>query len=199
MKPLDDQNYYEILEIEPDATEEQIRQAYERLIRAYNPQAPGIHALFSPEDVTLIRSKIEEAHQILINPRTRRQYDEHLEDRSAGTLQTAAATPAPVAQPRRRLSPSEVDGLLQQIGPRVTGDVFRRIREALSLTVADVAQETKISKSMIHAIEEEYIASFPASVYLKGFIKAYAKALSLNPEQAALDYLDLIATKGYQD
>jgi len=69
------------------------------------------------------------------------------------------------------------------------GDKFRKAREAKELSFDDVSNVTKISSRMLQAIEEERFDQLPGGVFNKGFIRAYAKHLGLNSEDAVTDYL----------
>jgi cytoskeleton protein RodZ len=69
------------------------------------------------------------------------------------------------------------------------GDKFRKAREAKNFSLDDVSDVTKISARMLQAIEEEHFDQLPGGVFNKGFIRAYAKHLGLNDEEAITDYL----------
>ena len=69
------------------------------------------------------------------------------------------------------------------------GDKFRKAREKKELSFDDVSNVTKISSRMLRAIEEEHFDQLPGGVFNKGFIRAYAKHLGLNDEEAVTDYL----------
>jgi cytoskeletal protein RodZ len=69
------------------------------------------------------------------------------------------------------------------------GDKFRKAREKKELSYDDVSNVTKISSRMLQAIEEEHFDQLPGGVFNKGFIRAYAKHLGLNPEESVTDYL----------
>jgi cytoskeletal protein RodZ len=69
------------------------------------------------------------------------------------------------------------------------GDKFRKAREKKELSYDDVSNVTKISSRMLQAIEEEHFDQLPGGVFNKGFIRAYAKHLGLNAEDAVTDYL----------
>jgi peptidylprolyl isomerase len=70
-------NYYRILEVEPDADQETIEKAYQRLARRYNPQS-------NPSKEAAARlTKVNEAHQVLGQPGSRREYDA-ARDRASG-------------------------------------------------------------------------------------------------------------------
>jgi cytoskeleton protein RodZ len=69
------------------------------------------------------------------------------------------------------------------------GDKFRKAREKKELSFDDVSNVTKIGSRMLQAIEEEHFDQLPGGVFNKGFIRAYAKHLGLNDEEAVTDYL----------
>src|SRR5437660_2441949 len=69
------------------------------------------------------------------------------------------------------------------------GDKFRKARDAKKLSLDDVSRVTKIGARMLQAIEEEHFDQLPGGVFNKGFIRAYAKHLGLNDEEAVTDYL----------
>src|SRR5579864_6985629 len=69
------------------------------------------------------------------------------------------------------------------------GNKFRQAREKKNLSLDDVSNVTKISSRMLKAIEEEHFDQLPGGVFNKGFIRAYAKHLGVNDEEAVADYL----------
>lgn len=69
------------------------------------------------------------------------------------------------------------------------GNRFRKAREKKELSLDDVSNVTKISARMLRAIEEEHFDQLPGGVFNKGFIRAYAKHLGIDPEEAVTDYL----------
>jgi len=69
------------------------------------------------------------------------------------------------------------------------GDKFRKVREKKELSLDDVSNVTKIGTRMLRAIEEEHFDLLPGGVFNKGFIRAYAKHLGLDSEDAVNDYL----------
>src|ERR1700689_2506642 len=69
------------------------------------------------------------------------------------------------------------------------GDKFRKAREKKDISLDDVSNVTKISSRMLQAIEQERFDQLPGGVFNKGFIRAYAKHLGLNDEDAVTDYL----------
>ena len=69
------------------------------------------------------------------------------------------------------------------------GAKFRKARESKELSLDDISNVTKISARMLRAIEEENFDQLPGGVFNKGFIRAYAKHLGLNSDDAVNEYL----------
>lgn len=63
------------------------------------------------------------------------------------------------------------------------GIMLKREREARGLTIKYIAAETKISESSITAIEDNQFDVFPAEVFVRGFLRNYARALSIPAEE----------------
>jgi cytoskeleton protein RodZ len=64
------------------------------------------------------------------------------------------------------------------------GEEFRSAREARGLTLSDVAEQIHIRSVYLNAIENEDWKSIGAPVYVRGFIRTYARFLGLDAESA---------------
>jgi len=64
------------------------------------------------------------------------------------------------------------------------GEEFRSAREARGLTLSDVAEQIHIRSVYLNAIENEDWSSIGAPVYVRGFIRTYARFLGLDAEAA---------------
>ncbi|HEY0382504.1 MAG TPA: RodZ domain-containing protein [Candidatus Elarobacter sp.] len=64
------------------------------------------------------------------------------------------------------------------------GDEFRSAREARGLTLSDVAEQIHIRSVYLNAIENEDWKSIGAPVYVRGFIRTYARYLGKDAEDA---------------
>ncbi|MGH2425077.1 MAG: helix-turn-helix domain-containing protein, partial [bacterium] len=62
------------------------------------------------------------------------------------------------------------------------GERLRNAREARGWTLADVAELTRIRAVFLEAIEEERFDRLPGRMYVRGFLRTYATALGLDPE-----------------
>jgi cytoskeletal protein RodZ len=69
------------------------------------------------------------------------------------------------------------------------GERLQREREKRKMTLDDVAVATKIGTRLLSALEQEKFDQLPGGIFNKGFVRAYARHLGLNEEQAVADYL----------
>jgi cytoskeleton protein RodZ len=70
------------------------------------------------------------------------------------------------------------------------GEEFRRAREARGQTISDVAERLHIRSVYLTAIEDEDWAAIGAPVYIRGFMRTYARYLGLDPEAAVARLAD---------
>lgn len=104
MKPLAEQNLYEILEVPPDAPEDDIVEAWDRVSALCAPDALATYTLMAPDDAALLGRRLEEALTVLLDPVARQRYDESLSHTPAPVGGGAGAS-ASGPEPARRLPP----------------------------------------------------------------------------------------------
>jgi cytoskeleton protein RodZ len=82
--------------------------------------------------------------------------------------------------------------LIPEAPPKVStfGTRLKREREKRSITLEDVSVSTKISLRMLRALEEERFEQLPGGIFNKGFVRAYARHLGIDEDQAVADYLE---------
>ena len=68
-------------------------------------------------------------------------------------------------------------------GSETLGERFRAAREARGLSLSDVAEQIRIRSVYLAAIEEETWNTIGAAVYIRGFLRTYARFLGLDPEE----------------
>ena len=71
--------------------------------------------------------------------------------------------------------------------PKSAGDKLREAREAQGLTLADVANRTRIPTRHLEAIELGEYNSMPSPTYAIGFAKAYARVVGLDEKAIGLE------------
>jgi cytoskeleton protein RodZ len=69
------------------------------------------------------------------------------------------------------------------------GERLRREREMRGISLDNIAESTKIGTRLLRALEEEQFELLPGGIFNKGFVRAYAKYLGLNEDEAVTEYL----------
>jgi cytoskeletal protein RodZ len=67
--------------------------------------------------------------------------------------------------------------------PRL-GEWLREARQRKGLTFTEIESSTRINRHYLEALETEHFDVLPAPVYARGFLRSYARALGLNPDEA---------------
>jgi curved DNA-binding protein CbpA len=76
MMMLDDErSHYDLLELTPDASPQEVRAAYLRVKAAYRKDSVALYSLISESETEDLLRRIEEAYQVLSHPDRRREYD----------------------------------------------------------------------------------------------------------------------------
>jgi DNA-binding transcriptional regulator YiaG len=117
MKPYTEQSYYELLEVPPTSTIEEIRAAYERAAQLYDVDSVALYAVGDPARIEELKKLLVEAVEILSDPDLRARYDQAL-GIAGGTAPAAmvgsASPPAIQARAPMRLEPH------RHLGPAFT-------------------------------------------------------------------------------
>lgn len=81
--------------------------------------------------------------------------------------------------------------MTQETTPEVKGfgAMLREARESLGISIGDVSSRTRLSVDQIRAIEEENLECLPEPVYVRAFLRAYAKAIDIDYEPLVNDYV----------
>src|SRR5512145_1365665 len=68
------------------------------------------------------------------------------------------------------------------------GQFLRRQREERQMSVEEVARSTRVPMQSIERIESDRFDELPGEVFVRGFLVAYARAVSLSPEEVLARY-----------
>jgi curved DNA-binding protein CbpA len=217
IKKIENLNFYELLEVSPAASKQEIHKAYERIRRVYEPNSIALYSLFTPEETAAMHQRIEEAYRTLVYEDNRKRYDALLKGSSLDEG-TPSVLPRLKYQPRteqpsfslpsenRHLGKPEQSpqSLQQQTSPapfqetatpvsnlitEFTGAAIKILREQRGMTIRIVADTTKIGSRYLEYIEAESYAKLPARPYLRGFLALYARTLGCDPERMVSDYM----------
>ena len=209
MKTFESENYYDILQIPPNADKEVIRHAYRQASALYDAQSVATYALFSDGQRQTLLAAIEKAFEILIDDDQRAAYDQMLIDTGildptdfsdrtrrelAARLETDGTTKEESLR-RWAAKQAEAPEMRQRIeailsGPRLSGPQLKELREAYGIELSEIYATTRINKDMMTAIEANRFDDLPAMVYLKQFLKNIARILQIDPATVVERYLE---------
>ncbi|MFZ5864006.1 MAG: helix-turn-helix domain-containing protein [Nitrospirota bacterium] len=183
MKPLREQNFYEVLEVSPDASPEQLARAYALAKRHFSGASLGSYSLFDSAERTEVLARIEEAWRTLSNREQRARYDQDVLGRAPAPAAPASTGPTTASAPT--VPPSALP--LSLTG--VTGAALRARRESIGLPLQEIARNTRISIAYLQFIEEDHVKGLPHDAYLRGYLAQYARAVGLDPHTVADGYI----------
>jgi curved DNA-binding protein CbpA len=202
-----EQNFYELLGIEFNASPFEINRAYKEMCQLYHEDSLASYSFFNKEDRIEILAKLEEAYSTLINEEKRSQYDQILIDsgvfkeemqspderRSLG-LRSDSKHPEnyTILEIRNELKTMVSSNvLIQEILAHngLMGKDLKRIRDELGISLEAIAEMTKIRIVLLRAIEEEELDKIPSRMFLKSFLRAYAESIGLDAASVANCYL----------
>ncbi|MEM9069567.1 MAG: helix-turn-helix domain-containing protein [Myxococcota bacterium] len=174
-------SHHDLLEVDRGATDEEIRRAYKRARELFSPGSLACYGLFDSDGLGRLRARLEEAHDVLLDPARRRPYELSVfpivadvdPDEGEDLTDEGPMPPAPVITP-------ETD---------FTGGLLRAVRESQGIRIKDVSAHTKIGMTFLQAIEQDDFGTLPAQVYVRGFVTELAKYLKLDPEHVSRTYV----------
>lgn len=195
MKPLEDQDPYEVLEVSPGATMEEIERAYQLIRAAYEEGSLALYSVFGNQDAEAIRERIDHAYQVL----KEKEAQQVAPQSDSATPSAALSAEEEAESPRVSAAPAELPSsidVFEDLDAAVTEDqeafdgaALRRARLRRGIELDQIADVTKVSGSYLRYIEDEKFEDLPASVYVRGFVTAYARAIGLNPQRVAESYM----------
>jgi cytoskeletal protein RodZ len=63
------------------------------------------------------------------------------------------------------------------------GTWLRRERELRNIDLVEVADRTRIPMQQLERLEDDRFAELPGEVFVKGYLRAYARAVGISPEE----------------
>lgn len=83
-------------------------------------------------------------------------------------------------------------------GPELTiemhdtfGARLRQLREQRGISVAEIAAQTKIKASLLEGLERDDISQWPAGIFRRAYVRAYAVAIGFDADAAVREFLTL--------
>jgi len=70
------------------------------------------------------------------------------------------------------------------------GETLKRERELRQISLREIAEATKINLRYLDALERDDFRHLPGGVFNKGFVRAYAQFIGVDPETMVMAYLE---------
>jgi flagellar biosynthesis protein FlhG len=193
---LPSDSHYELLEVPPTASFEDIRRANRRIRDIYGAESIAISGLYDPASLEAVHRRLDLAYTTLMDAAKRKEYDHELFPDGvpmpvSGPINLGEAIPprppVPVDEPAAIATRPPMPALDAQT--EYTGPLLRQIREAIGVELREIAERSKIGMTYLQALESEAFGKLPAAVYVRGFLAEYARALGLDAERVKQTYL----------
>jgi flagellar biosynthesis protein FlhG len=198
-------SHYELLEVPPTASFEDIRRANRRIRDAYGAESIAVSGLYDPASLEAVHRRLDLAYTTLMDAAKRKEYDLELFPDGVPipvpVISSSAneSVPAP-RPPAKGDDPATLAARppMPQIDARTefSGPLLRQIREAVGIELREIAERSKIGMAYLQALEGEVFAKLPAPVYVRGFLVEYARALGLDPDRVKQTYFDRFRASG---
>jgi flagellar biosynthesis protein FlhG len=187
VRAIGEQTHYEVLEVSPQATQNELERAYRVARAAYAEGSLAHYSVFDGLEAAAILERVEQAWGVLSDPGARAAYDAALDRHGAADEPRSAPRRPPPAPPRL--------DVIEEVGDpeddaEFDGASLRRMRLRRGIDLEQIAQVTKVNPRYLRCIEEESFEDLPAAVYVRGFVTAYARAIRLDAGQVAARYME---------
>lgn len=183
-----EQNYYELLEIFPGASEEEIRRAYKQIRNWFGLEGMAVRGAATDAERAEFERLAEQAHAKLLDRSERRSYDKNkfpngfnATDEEIKQRESIAGVVAATHESLPRVTLTEDDF--------VDGEFLGCIRKKHNVELVDISNRAKVSVRYLRAIEEERFADLPAPVFTRGFVTEFARFLKIDPRRATADFM----------
>src|SRR3954466_3058514 len=71
------------------------------------------------------------------------------------------------------------------------GTRLRLQRERQHVTLEEIAEATKIRLPLLEALERDDVRYWPSGIFRRSYLRTYARAIGLDPEEAVREFLEL--------
>ena len=210
MKKLQDQHFYELLNVEFNASPLEISRAYKEHHELYREDSLASYSFFSKQEREEILAKLQDAYSTLMDEDKRYRYDRLLIERGIlpeemqfqaehRALRRASPSTHFIRNPLLKITDElkafiSSNTVIQEILSYgvLSGKDLKRIRKELGISLEVIGEITKIRPMFLHAIEDDAFDIAPSRMFLKSYLKAYAQCIGLDANIVANRYLKRI-------
>jgi len=161
---------FDLFGLSHEASKDEVERSFRELRNLYSEESLASYSLLDDAER---QEKLESL---------RKAYDRILQSYSntpkTGVASERRAEPCAAKSQRFR-----IDADFQQM----PGLFLQQSRKALGLSLHDVAERTKVRSSLLQDIEEQRFGFLPAPVYLRGFLREFARMVNVPDANALID------------
>lgn len=183
----EEETYYELFDVAPTTSFEDIRRANRHVREIYAPDSVVVSGLYTRERLDELHRRFDEAYGVLMDAAKRKAYDQMLfPDGMPSASILGESAPVTIDSPPRERPPMpELSSETQ-----FTGQVLKQVRESKGIDLRDISERSKIGMNYLRAIEGDIYHKLPATVYVRGFLVEYCKVVGLDTDRVLESYLE---------
>ena len=161
---------FDFFGLSDDASIDEVEKSFRELRNLYSEGSLATYSLLDDTDRQEKLAALRKAYDRIL------QSYSHTTDSAVDPERGAGPFPAEVLK-------VNIDADLQQM----PGLFLQQSRKALGLSLQDVATRTKVRASILQDIEEQRFDFLPAPVYLRGFLREFARMVNVPDADALID------------
>lgn len=173
---------FDCLGLSIGASLDEVERSFLELRNLYSEETLATYSLFDEADRQDRLEALQNAYERILQA-----YAETPENEAS----LAQNEEPPVAEPIR----ANIDADLR-LSP---GLFLKQSRQVLGLSLQDVAEQTKVRSSLLRSIEEQRFDFLPAPVYLRGFVREFARMVRVPEINALVDTFMSLYESNQQD
>jgi curved DNA-binding protein CbpA len=200
-------DYYEVLEVSNDSSQEAIYSAYKSAKETFSLTNSKIFDTFTESEAIEWINVIDEAYSVIGHPKTRKEYDSERFTTFSNNLPSFSLEKSNI----KKIEQNETEigqGFSKtvmgkyEVNPNIESliekqDVFdglflKKIREYKNIDLTEFSKHTCIAIRHLYAIENNNFSVLPASVFVRGYIIQYCRVLDLEQNRVVNSFMSLL-------
>lgn len=184
MKKVTQLNHYELLDLEPTASKEEIQQSFSKLRRTYENDSLALYSILSEEERVFMAERLEEAYKTLIDKEKRTKYDSSIGVNAHNPKKDTKIVKFVSSKSEKNQAETEEISEDESAPDPLDQDFLKKFREKKGISLIDISDSTNIRIHFLEALENGKYGELPGRAYAIGFLKEFAKYLGIDFEIA---------------
>ncbi|MGA1842003.1 MAG: helix-turn-helix domain-containing protein [bacterium] len=182
MKKVTQLNHYELLDLEPTASKEEIQQSFAKLRKTYETDSLAVYSILSEEEREYMAERLEEAYKTLIDKEKRIKYDNSIGINTGSPKKDTKIVK--FVSSKSEKNQAKTEEIHEDALDPLDQDFLKKLREKKGISLIDISESTNIRTHFLEALENGKYDELPGKAYAVGFLKEFAKYLGIDFEIA---------------